>query len=367
MAEAARDSTAARGSLLARVLGAGGPLEPDDERATELDRVGDLVTRGEYAEASKAAEALLRQGVHDVRLVGPYLFGAFLEPGPACMDALFASLLELLNQRWEGFGPVGKRELVADNGLRWLFKAMSKHLEYHERRKEAVWKAWCTPRSREPLREALELSNPLLAALSTKLPRNGSVAPFRQLVDWLKTFLRALPPDEPAAPPSAPAERTPAASTAMAQPAPEPPRPTPPAPEPSKAVEAKADTPAKEARAEEPEETPARGPVLPVSPALALLMRKLQAFEGLVRREDFLKAGVVASDVLATVEQFDPRVYLPSLFTPFFAHLSTHAQALEPRMQDTSSLSFRALQQLYQVDLEAFLAQEATDSAEAEE
>lgn len=363
MAEAARDTATAPRSLLARVLGAGGPLEPEDERVTELDKVGDLVTRGAYAEAGKAAEALLRQGVHDVRLVGPYLFGAFLEPGPACMDALFASLLELLNQRWEGFGPVGKKELVADNGLRWLFKAMSKHLEYHERRKEAVWKAWCTPRSREPLREALELSNPLLAALSTKLAKNGSVAPFRQLVSWLQTFLRALPPDEPVQPPSPPV-------ASPAAPEPPMPAPTPPAPEPPHKVAATEEAPDEEAPEDEErehEEPAARGPMLPVSPALALLMRKLQAFEELVRREDFFKAGVVASDVLTTVEQFDPRVYLPALFTPFFARLSTHAQALEPLMQDSSSLSFRALQQLYQVDLDAFLAQEASGGAEVEE
>ncbi|WP_304984928.1 type VI secretion system protein IglI family protein, partial [Corallococcus sp. CA047B] len=97
------------------------------------------------------------------------------------------------------------------------------------------------------------------------------------------------------------------------------------------------------------------GPSLPMSPALAQLVRKLSAFEALVAREDFVKASVIAVDVLATVERFDPRVYLPMLFSGFFNGLSQHADAIEPLLHGTESLGFRALDQLYRVDLDAFL------------
>jgi hypothetical protein len=96
---------------------------------------------------------------------------------------------------------------------------------------------------------------------------------------------------------------------------------------------------------------------MPVSPALAQLMLKLAAFDTLVARQDFQRASVVAADVLNVVEHFDPRVYLPALFSRFFAGLSTTAEQVEPLLQSTETLSFRALDQLYRVDLEAFLAQ----------
>jgi hypothetical protein len=257
-------------------------------------------------------------------------------------------MLELLTERWEAFGPSVRKELMADNGLRWLLKAMSKHLEYHERRQDAVWTGWCVPSNREPLDEALERSARLLSVLGSTLPKGGCVAPFRQLVSWLTTFQRALP-----------AEPEPVQEEPAAAPEPE-----------ADGARPEEEPPGEEAASQpleggEPAPAPAQasGPMLPVSPALALLMRKLQAFDTLVRREDFLKAGVVASDVLALLESFDPRVYLPALFTPFFASLSTHAARVEPRMHDTHALSFRALQQLYQVDLDTFLAQAAGGEA----
>ena len=107
--------------------------------------------------------------------------------------------------------------------------------------------------------------------------------------------------------------------------------------------------------------------MLPVSPALELLMRKLQGFDALIDNGDMLKASVVASEVLATIERFDPRIDLPTLFASFFTRLSTHAQELESLMRDTESLPFRALHQLYQVDLNAFLASEPSLSQDPQE
>jgi hypothetical protein len=327
-------------SLLERLFSADTLHPPDDERSTaDLDKIGDLVTRGVYDEAGHAAEQLLREGLRDVRLVGPMLFSAFLEQGLASIPTLFASIHELLTKRWGAFGPRTKKELLADNGLRWLFKILSKHLESHERLKDAAWQDWCAPHHREPLLQALALSEPLLAALASTLPKGASVPPFRHLVSWLQSFVQALTP-EPPVPESEPK----------------------PAPQPEAAA-------ARPGTAEVPEEPPVQAPqpapataprkampTLPISPALELLMRKLQGFDSLVDGGDFLKASVVASDVLAILERFDPRIYLPALLTPFFTRLSTHAQELESLMRDSESLSFRALHQLYQVDLETFMA-----------
>jgi hypothetical protein len=129
--------------------------------------------------------------------------------------------------------------------------------------------------------------------------------------------------------------------------------------------------PDEEFEAEEPEPRPrpatarSRAPVssqapgLPISPAMELLLRKLHAFDSLVTQQDFLKAGIVAADVLGTIERFDPRVYLPTIFARFFSGLSSHAETLEPMLHNTESLAFRSLDQLYRVDLDAFLAQQS--------
>jgi hypothetical protein len=339
MAETTSSPASAGPSLFERLFSADTLSPPDEERSkTELDKVGDLVTRGAYTEAGQAAEQLLREGVRDVRLVGPLLFGGFLDRGVASIPTLIASIHELLTKRWGAFGPRTKKELLTDNGLRWFFKTLSKHLESHERLKDGVWQDWCAPQHREPILQALALSEPLLAALASTLPKGASVPPFRQLISWLQTFVQALPPEQPA-------------PESELKPAPQ--------PEPAPATPDTKDPEEPPVQTSQPAPTPALQeamPLTPISPALDLLMRKLQGFNALVDDGDFVKAGVVAADLLATLERFDPRVYLPALFTPFFARLSAHAEELESQIRETDSLSFRALHQLYQVDLDAFLA-----------
>ncbi|WP_224249588.1 type VI secretion system protein IglI family protein [Hyalangium gracile] len=319
--------------LLDQLLEAEAPdLDSADER---LGKVNDLVAKSAYLDAARAAEALLREGLYDVRLVGPYLLGLFLEGGLAAMPVVFHSLSSMLLRNWQFFGPRERKDVYADGSLRWLLKVLNKHLEHHERLKDDTFRRWSDVSNREPLEQALALSEEIFSSFSRVMPRNGCEAPFRRFTQWLEGHLQTLPVP-------APVEEA--------------------APEPEEESQEEEQAPA-QAR---PAPTPAAGPTLPVSPALADLMRKLDAFNTLMERGDFVRAGVVAADVLAVIERFDPRVYLPSLFSRFFAGLSTHAEQVEPLMQNTDSLSFRALDQLYRVDLPAFLAQSA-ESNETEE
>lgn len=326
------------------------PPESSEEEGPDprLEAVAEHVAKGTYLEAAHAAEVLLREGRRDMRLVGAYLFGAFHEQDLKAMPVIFRSIATVLTGSWEAFGPPEKKAVFADNGLRWLLKTMSKHLAHHEKLKDERWKSWGEPDNRAPLEEALTFTNPILAALAQTLPKNGCAEPLRALAAWLQAHVKALAAQQPAV------ERAPPAAASQ-QPAEEP-----------------------EAGEQEPEESPRLEPVLaraspagksaapglPISPAMALLLRKLAAFDALVAREDFLKAGVVAADVLATVERFDPRVYLPAIFSRFFTGLSTHAEVIEPLLHNTDSLSFRSLDQLFRVDLDAFLDQSGKQQEE---
>jgi hypothetical protein len=310
-------------------------LESADER---LEKVNGLVSRSDYVDAARAAEALLRQGIHDVRLVGPYLLGLFIEGGLESMPVVFHSLSKTLLLNWSCFGPRERKDVFADGGLRWFLKVLNRHLEHHERLKDETWQRWSLPHNREPLEQALTLSEEIFSAFGRVMPRNGCEAPFRRLCQWLEGHLQSLPSSAPPEEPeSEPVEELEQEEVSPSRPA-EPPRAAP-----VSAV-----------------------PTMPVSPALAQLMRKLAAFDTLVERQDFQRASVVAADVLNVVEHFDPRVYLPALFSRFFAGLSTSADQVEPLLQSTETLSFRALDQLYRVDLDTFLAQGANTDGEGE-
>jgi hypothetical protein len=324
--------------LLDTLLEAEAPdLESSDSR---LENVTSLVARTDYLGAARAAEALLRQGLYDVRLVGPYLLGLFLEGGLEAMPAVFHGLSSTLLRNWDTFSPRERRDMYADGSLRWLLKLLNKHIEHHERLKDDTWKRWGAFSNREPLEKALTLSEEIFSAFGRVMPRNGCEAPFRRLTQWLEGHLQTLP--EPPPPPGAEPE-----------------------PEPEFEPEAEASTESEEPAEPVRSAVPA-GPVIPVSPALAQLMRKLAAFDTLVERQDFRRASVVAADVLALVESFDPRVYLPLIFSRFFAALSTHADEVEPLLGSTESLSFRAMDQLYRVDLDTFLAQSVKPDGEGE-
>lgn len=323
--------------LLDKLLEAEAPdLESSDER---LEKVNGLVARSAYIEAAQAAEVLLRQGLYDVRLVGPYLLGLFLEGGMGAMPVVFHSLSSTLLRNWQFFSPRVRRDVFADSSLRWLLKVLNRHLEHHERLKDETFQRWSAPGNREPLEQALALSEEIFSAFGSVIPRNGCEAPFRRLSQWLEGHLHSLP--NPRAEPEPEPESEPESDTAEAEPS------------------AQKDEAPRAA-------APSQGPVLPVSPALADLMRKLAAFDTLIERKDFRRASVVAADVLALVERFDPRVYLPMIFSRFFTGLSIHAETVEPLLQGTESLSFRALDQLYKVDLKAFLEHDPGSSGTEE-
>ncbi|RKH69582.1 hypothetical protein D7W81_10725 [Corallococcus aberystwythensis] len=319
------------------------PLDETEGPDPRLEAITGLVAKSEYADAARAAEGLLRQGVRDVRLVGPYLFGHFFADGMKALPVLFRSLKRTLTENWDFFSPAEKKLVFADTGLRWLLKMMGKHLEHHTRLKDAQWQAWCAPGSREPIEEALALGDPLIAALAI-LQKPACMDAMRTLLGALRSHAQGVP----------------------FLPPPEEPKPLAAAPDPAAPDDDEEEEDDDEGEEEEevrpaPRKKAARaqaqdtGPSVPMSPALAQLVRKLSAFEALVEREDYGKASVIAVDVLATVERFDPRVYLPQLFSGFFNGLAQHAEAIEPMLHNTETLSFRAMDQLYRVDLDAFL------------
>src|SRR3712207_539101 len=98
------------GGLLEKPI-QGPPPKQDDTQDEDprLDAVDAYVTKAEYDMAARTAEALLRDGIRDVRIIGPYLMGSFVEQGLKGLPRIFRSVITTLKQSLGAFGPEEKK------------------------------------------------------------------------------------------------------------------------------------------------------------------------------------------------------------------------------------------------------------------
>jgi len=317
-------------------------------------------SRGDYEEAAQAAAALFRRRVYDVRLLPAFFVGAFLEGGvPALADTLHA-LVPLLGSDFQAFGPSMRKLELCDTSLLALFRALLQLLEYHDAQRDGTWTGWVLACDEEHVDAIVNACAAVGDAARKTLPSGSSPGEIAKLRAWADVTFRGivgrhsmLPELKADPPPAAPAATVSATRTA-AQPARKPTRPPPPPPAPTAPA-----PPAEPAPASD--HVPAALAAVPdtlelkTSPALKLLLQKLQAFEILVDRGDLQKAAVVARDLDKVLGAFDPKVYLPALLSPYFARLSAHVDALAPHLDAAEGRAWQVLEHFYQVDLDAFV------------
>jgi hypothetical protein len=94
---------------------------------------------------------------------------------------------------------------------------------------------------------------------------------------------------------------------------------------------------------------------LRVSPRFWELEQRLAAFDALLARGEFEKAGIVESDLRESLEHFDVAAHFPGLFARYFEGCAAHAERLARHRPDRSALRASALASLYRTDLERFL------------
>jgi len=469
-------------SLIDRDLSEQSPseLETTDER---LAKVMSLAAADRFPEAAEVAQSLFEQNIYDFRLLGSFLFGVYLEKGMEIVPELLGTLVRTLSSSFAVWGPQNKKQLHADNMLKWLLATMLRDFRLHETLQDDTWKQWnsgseFTIAERQGLKMVPELqeriinqlgnakSLPYLLQLESMLqkmelsaqsarPRIG-----RGRDDILSVKLGGIEPPPPppesisdgesgegsagsdedssseessesspsstdeessssdesssaSSPPSnsssPSSSSSPSASSSPSSTSSSSSSPTSTSSSSSKSgnsddsdsaksspsssssrdsaderskeedqERAEAEARAAEERAEEErkkraeeiaaaqaDENPtdedaangkgARILNLPESEPLRQLRRKLAAFQKLVSAGDEQRAAIVAADLLQTLEHFDPRLYLPSLFRRFFRVLSLVGNDLTPHMGERTDLSYKALLQLYQVDLDYFV------------
>jgi hypothetical protein len=315
------------------------PLPPRGEAAdARLPQVRSLSNKGDYEQAARIAEAILADGAGDFQAFSRYLFGVFLAKG----FVVLPRVLGAFGRACEAVFADGDRKaaLEAETSLGWLCRTLRDLIDFHLAQRDVVWRRWVDASDPALCDAIVEACAQLARVVGAAVPGSQSLESMASLGAFARGTLRGLVP--------------------------RPPPPAPPAPEPVAVVEPE---PEASAIAEEEPGEP-RAPVRlergnrragsdeDDAPAMRLLRQKLAAFQELVDRGDLGRAAIIARDLERVIEHFDPRVYLPRLFAPYFRRLASSGEALTPFWEGEGSVGWRALEQLYQVDLEAFLEED---------
>ncbi len=85
------------------------------------------------------------------------------------------------------------------------------------------------------------------------------------------------------------------------------------------------------------------------------MLRKLEAFDELIAKGKMPLAALVANDINNTIAHFDPKIYFPKLFSRFALLFALHIGELASFEEAKKSVAWKALGELYKVDLEAFV------------
>jgi hypothetical protein len=329
-------------SLLARAF----PRAAHDASARALDEIMHLAQSAKYEPAALRAAELLESGCKDVRAFVVYALGVFAERGPASVPPLFDSISNVLSASVSETPVPASTLRTTDTTLRFGFRILKAHLDFDERRPEAARKSWTQRFESGSSAAVLRACADLRKAIHSLIETPVCDAELGAVVERLEAFCARNDREKPDA----------RAVAALGEPEPEREEPSP--------VESANVPPQLDAQEPpRPESSFARrasdfevdASLLVVSPALAQFIRKLEVFEQLVTSGSLGKAAIVASDIRNVIAAFDPVVYLPSLLAPHFRLVSSSAEDLSQYSAQSGTPAWQALEQLYRVDIDAFV------------
>jgi hypothetical protein len=314
-------------------------LETIDPRFTDI---AELVQGGRYEDAAAKAEETLADKVYDIRVIGYFLYGHFLERGLPALADVYLCLTDLLQNNMEALGPVRNRGKHIQAILNWLTKQVLKKLQYEEESKSSLYDSWISEVSSDQVQEVLDAGNTLRHALGPVM--EDAAGPIldgmTKINNWFRSFQRMIY-REPEVEPEGEEE-----------------------PELSKSGR---DLEAEEEIEQEPRPTgrkQSRQPPVDAEEELAgiegsyplqRLIKKLDAFDYLVSAQKYASAAIIADDINAIMANFDPKIYFPKLFVRFALQFATHINNLTAYAEYKEGTAWQALQELYKVDLESFI------------
>ncbi len=318
-------------------------LDPFD---TRLIDIATLVQNGNYEAAALQSEEVLKEQIYDIRVIGYFLYGVFLEKGPSCLKEIFDVLTSLLTENWDAIGPVKKREKHTQTILVWFMKQLLKKLEYEEKKESDIWKLWQEEVSSDEVYEAREALQNFRKVLTMKLEDLAEpvLDNLLKVNKWLESF-EQLVYKEPE-----PEEETEEENIEETEEEEE---------ETSK-EDSISKTKKKKALSDvlSPSisyQTSGEGVSVIGSHHLSILLEKLKAFDVLIQKEAFLQAAIVAEDIKNIIDNFDPKKYFPSIFSRFCLLYALRIEELMEQQEYKDTPIWQALSELYSVDINSFV------------
>lgn len=301
-------------------------LDSTDPRFTDI---ATLSQDGRHEEAAELCEALIAEGIYDIRLICFFLYGYWLENGLASLLPVVGSLNNVLGENWQAVGPEGNLTTSLEKSLDWLLRQILKKLQYEESKKSPLWHEWQAAAETVEVGEILAAGEQLQAGLNQRHPDKAAVliAQWSKIEQWLAGFSRLAEsaPDEP--------EDT----ETLSEP------------------EAIDDKPAGTDYAITLSAQDSTILTIETSYHMAVLLKKLAAFEHVIKENKFPQAALLAEDINHTLATFDPKLYFPKLFETFVRLQVVNFEALTAYADLQEDPQWQAMQEWLKVDLDSFI------------
>ena len=282
-----------------------------------FSNISSYMEKSQYIEAKQELSQLLSEGFFDIRLLNYYLFLTFEESQTLNLHDIFNFLTQMLQDLWVKIPPFEKKDTHAVRSIQWIFTKISKILQFHEQKKDSRWNSWIKNLEEDSLDKILATINTFKTAFQERLEAPTILDKLQRITQWVEE-LRITLPSKNESKENDLIEEIPSPSNNI-------------------------------------EEKPSIHSEIPSSQLFEELLKKLNAFEGLIQKEDFPKAALVSNDLSEIITNFDPRLYFPKLFSEYFKLLSIHIESLANYWEEKESLSWQSLEQLYKVDLDTFM------------
>lgn len=293
-----------------------------------------LVHKADYQAAAESSKSLLEEGHYDIRLICYVIFGIFLDEGLGSIGGILACLDNLIRDNLQALGPGKNRKKQVSTSLVWLLGQILKCLEKDEK-KETTWNAWLETFTLEEVEQWFNSGTDLEDSLTSALGKSGEppVNKLKKLNGWIKDIMNLVGPE-------------------------------------SECVEeGTSDKTAEEELSSDQESVDGAGelqktdldkktdvnPMVEGSYLLTLLIRKLEIFEILIESNSLEKAAIVAGDIQSTLENFDPKSYLPKLFSTYTRLLARNIGMFAAFEEKMETPEWKAMEDFYHVDPEAFV------------
>ena len=290
-------------------------LDPLDGR---FQSVASQVLVGHYERAAQDARALFVGGIYDIRLACYILLGHLQSEGPGGLASLLDAGARLVEAQWDELGPQEDKAAEMGRSLDWLNGQILSHLRGMQKARGIPWQGFVHELSEADALGLVERAQAFEGALAARgidaAAESGAV-----LTAFLKRLWRDI-------------KMGAAVAEEEAQEAPPP--------------------------AQEGGWAPSTHESLDglTSPAPDALLSRLRAYERLCHQGDFVKASVLIDGLNQALGAFDPRLYFPQIFSPFYATGARHIVSIELARGRTDPLVMQQLEALVQVDLEGFVA-----------